>query len=161
MSHQSHLSAGVAQAAALVERVSHLSDDWRLARAMHQQLREMGMPRVNFFLVGPDTVTHHLLELLLPDLSDPITTWCPGQRLVLPPLADTGTMIFYDVGALGRADQWRLLEHLGRANGELQIVSTSPAPLMPRVHAGTFDDTLYYRLNHIYVESDGQNRRQL
>jgi hypothetical protein len=121
---------------------------------MHLELQAIGLPRVNLFLVGPESVTHPLLELLLPKLHDPITTWCPGQHFVLPPPEYTGTMILYQVGALGRADQWRLLEHLGRVTGELQIVSTSSAPLMSRIHAGTFDDTLYYKLNHVYVDSN-------
>jgi hypothetical protein len=161
MAHQSNHCTGLAQATALLERVSHLGDDWRLAQAMHLQLQEMGLPRVNLLLVGPDSVTHHLLELLLPELSNPIATWCPGEHLVLPPLSFTGTMIFHDIGALGRDDQWRLLEHLGCATGALQIVSTSPTPLLPRIHAGTFDDTLYYRLNHIYLDSNPQTGRPL
>jgi hypothetical protein len=121
---------------------------------MHLEMQEIGLPRVNLLLVGADGVTHHLLELLLPELHDPITTWCPGQHLVLPPPEYAGTMIFYQVGALARDEQWRLLEHLGRATGQLQIVSTSSAPLLPRVHAGTFDDTLYYKLNHIYLDAN-------
>ena len=152
---------GAARAAALLERVSHLSDGRGEAQAMHLELQEMGMPRVNLLLVGPDSVTQHVLLLLLPDLNNPITTWCPGEPLVLPPPAHTGTMIFHDVGSLGRADQYRLLEHLNSAGGQTQIVSTSPAPLLPRVHARTFDDALYYRLNHVCMNSTGQAGRLL
>jgi hypothetical protein len=156
MEHHSRPCRGAVQAAALLERVSRLSDEWRLAHAMHLELQEMRMPRVNLMLVGPDSLTHHVLLLLLPDLHNPITTWCPGEQLVLPPPDDTGTMIFHNVGALGRDDQYRLLAHLSSATGHPQIVSTSPTPLLPRVHARTFDDTLYYRLNHIYMDSTGR-----
>ena len=128
---------------------------------MHLELQEMGMPRANLLLVGPDSVTHHVLLLLLPDLNDPITTWRPGEPLVLPPPEQTGTMILQDVGSLGRDDQDRLLEHLNNAIKQPQIVSTSPTPLLPRVHARTFDDALYYRLNHIYIDSTGQAGRLL
>jgi hypothetical protein len=140
--------------------VSQLSDDWRQAEAMHLELQEMGMPRVNLLLVGPDSVTQHVLLLLLPDLHNPITTWSPGEPLVLPP-APTGTMILHDVGALELADQYRLLDHLNRATGHPQIVSTSPTSLLPRVQAGTFDDVLYYRLNHICMNSSGKVGRLL
>jgi hypothetical protein len=157
MEHPSNPSRGAANTA-LLERVSHLRDDWREAQAMHLELQEMGMPRVNLLLVGPDSVTQHVLLLLLPDLTNPITTWCPGEPLVLPP-AHSGTMIFHDVGSLGSADQYRLLEHLNGAGRQTQIVSTSPTPLLPRVHARTFDDALYYRLNHVCMHSTGETGR--
>jgi DNA-binding NtrC family response regulator len=35
------------------------------------------------------------------------------------------------------------------------VVSTSPAPLIPRVHSGLFIDTLYYRLNTVCVDVTG------
>jgi sigma54-dependent transcription regulator len=111
------------------------------------------MPRVNLFLVGPRSVTQNLLERLLPDLHGPIATWFPGEPLALR--AQTGTMIFYDVGALSCDDQRRLLVHLGSGAVQSQIISTSSTPLLPRVHAGSFDDTLYYRLNHIYMDLSG------
>jgi len=161
MELQSTPCHGAVVAAALLERVSQLSDDWREARAMHLELQEMGLPRVNLLLVGPDTVTQHVLLLLLPDLANPITTWCPGEQLALPPPAATGTMIFHEVGSLGLDDQFRLLEYLNTATGRPQIVSTSPTPLLLSVDAGTFDDTLYYRLNHVCMHSAGRAGRPL
>jgi transcriptional regulator of acetoin/glycerol metabolism len=126
---------------------------------MHAELVEMGMPRVNLILVGPRSVTQDLLELLLPDLHSPIATWFPGERLVLPPQAHAGTMIFYDIGNLGHDDQLRLLDPLWSGRWQAQIISTSSTPLLPRVHAGTFDDTLYYRLNHVYMDLSGPSSR--
>jgi transcriptional regulator of acetoin/glycerol metabolism len=131
------------------------------AQAMHRELRAMGMPRVNLFLVGPRSVTQDLLELLLPDLHAPITTWFRGERLTLSPPAGSGTMIFYEVGALGYDDQHRLLEHLASDSARPRIISTSSTALWPRFHAGSFDDTLYYRLNHIYLDLSGPASRPL
>jgi len=148
-------------AGAVLERVSHLSVDRRLVEAMHLELQEMGMPRVNLFLVGPRSVTENLLELLLPDLHNPIATWFPGERLELPLRGESGTMIFYDIGALADDDQRRLLHYLWSGGAQPQIISTSSTPLLPRVHAGTFDDTLYYRLNHIYMDLSGPAGRRL
>lgn len=153
MEHDSKFRRGSVRAGAVLERVSHLNVDRRLAEAMHLELQEMGMPRVNLFLVGPRSATQSLLELLLPDLHNPIATWFPGEPLTLP--ARTGTMIFYDIGALASGDQRRLLDHVRDGTGEAQIISTSSTPLLPRVHAGSFDDSLYYRLNHIYMDLSG------
>ena len=125
---------------------------------MHRELQEMGMPRVNLFLVGPRSAAQDLLDLLLPDLHSPIATWFPGEPLVVP-APETGTMIFFDVGALAYADQRRLLDHLERTPVLPQIISTSSTPLYPRVHAGTFDDALYYRLNRIYMDLSGPASR--
>jgi hypothetical protein len=130
------------------------------AHAMHRELRAMGMPRVNLFLVGPRSVTQDLLELLLPDMHAPITTWFPGEPLTLPP-AGSRTMIFYDIGALRYDDQRLLLGHLAGDSARPQIISTSSTALWPRVHAGSFDDTLYYRLNHIYMDLSGPPSRRL
>jgi hypothetical protein len=153
MEHDSKFRPGGVRAGAVLERVSHLNVDRRLAEAMHAELQEMGMPRVNLFLVGPRSVTQSLLELLRPDLHNPIATWFPGEPLTLP--ARSGTMVFYDVGALADDDQRRLLEHLTGDTGQAQIICTSSTPLLPRVHAGSFNDTLYYRLNHVYMDMSG------
>jgi hypothetical protein len=139
---------------AVVDRTSQVSVDGSLAVAMHCELQEMGMPRVNLFMVGPRSLTQNLLDLLLPDLHDPIATWFPGEPLALP-ATGSGTLIFYDIGALAYDDQRRLLDHLSGAAERPQIISTSSTPLLPRVHAGTFDDTLYYRLNHVYLDLSG------
>ena len=161
MEHDSKLRRGNMRAGTVLERVSHLNVDGRLAQAMHLELQEMGMPRANLFLVGPRSVTQNLLDLLLPDLHSPIATWFPGEPMELAPVAGSGTMIFYDIGALAAEDQRRLLDHLASDACQPQIISTSSTPLFPRVRAGTFDDTLYYRLNHIYMDLSGPPSRPL
>jgi hypothetical protein len=111
------------------------------------------MHRVNLLLMGGDDVVQPLVEALAARLHQPVGTWSPGERLVLPPAERTGTMVLNDVGALGVQDQIQLLEWLGTAIGRTQVVSTSPAPLLPRVEAGKFIDTLYYRLNTVCVDA--------
>ena len=129
-----------------------LPKDWRTARASHVYLHLMGTPRVNLLLIGIDGGVWSVLERLLPDLHQPIATWTAGQRFVLPPVARTGTFILHEVGALSLDDQRRLLEWSERAAGLVQIISTTSAPLLPRVHAGGFIEILYYRLNTVSVD---------
>jgi transcriptional regulator of acetoin/glycerol metabolism len=99
-----------------------------------------------------DAGVSKLLETLLLNLRDPISTWLPSNPLVLPPAAATGTVILHEVGTLGYEDQLRLLYWLERAQGRIQVVSTNTAPLLPSVQSGAFIDTLYYRLNTICVD---------
>jgi hypothetical protein len=139
----------------LVDRDSHLPEDWKLARAAHVNLLLVGMPRINPLLTETDGVIRNVLERLLPDLHEPVATWCPGERFALPPAARARTMILHDVGSLGPDDQVRLLKWLDEAEGRTQVVSTTPTPLLPRVHAGAFLDTLYYRLNTVCVDVTG------
>jgi hypothetical protein len=127
------------------DRASQLWEDCRLARAA----------RVNLLVISGNGVLQDLLEWLTLDLQKPIATWCTGERLVLPPVAGTRTMILQDVGALTDADQHRLLDWLDRARGRTQVVSTTPAPLWPRVQAGAFIDRLYYRLNTVCMDVTG------
>jgi transcriptional regulator of acetoin/glycerol metabolism len=111
------------------------------------------MHRVNLLLMGRDDIVQPLVESLAARLHQPVGTWSPGERLVLPPAERTGTMVLNDVGALAVQDQIQLLEWLGTAIGRTQVVSTTPAPLLSRVESGKFIDTLYYRLNTVCVDA--------
>jgi hypothetical protein len=127
------------------DSASPLREDCRLARAA----------RVNLMVIHGEGVLQDLPEWAMLDLEKPIATWCAGERLVLPPVAWARTMILQDVGALTYPDQRRLLDWLDRAAGRTQVVSTMPAPLLPRVQAGAFLDRLYYRLNTVCVDVTG------
>jgi hypothetical protein len=124
---------------------SQLGEDFRLARAA----------RLNLLVIHGNGVLEDLLEWLTLDLEKPIATWRTGERLVLPPVAGTRTMILQDVGALTHADQHRLLDWLDRARGRTQVVSTTAAPLLPRVQVGAFIERLYYRLNTVCLDVTG------
>lgn len=134
------------------DRVSQLREEWRMTREALMELQLLGMPRVNLLLIGVSGVIQNVLELLVPDLQQPVTTWRRGERLVLPPTARHGTIILHGVDGLGRDDQHRLLEWLERAAGKTQVVCTSSAALLPRVRSGSFLDTLYYVLNTVCVD---------
>ena len=45
-----------------------------------------------------------------------------------------------------------LLDWLEAAAGRMQVVSTTPATLLPHVQAGAFIEQLYYRLNTVCVD---------
>ena len=123
-----------------------------MARAAHVDLLLMGMPRVNLLLIAPDGVVRFVLESLLLDLHEPIARWRPGRTARVATVDEGGTLVLHESGSLTPDDQLRLLDWLERAEGRTQVVSTSSAPLLPRVHAGGFIDTLYYRLNTVCVD---------
>ncbi len=152
MESPSHVFARATRAADLLARGPQHLKDWHVTRPADVSLLLMRTPRLNLLLIGMDAGVSKVLETLLLNLPDPISTWLPSDRLVLPPVARTGTLILHEVGALAHEDQLRLLSWLERATGRTQVVSTSVAPLLPRVHAGAFIDTLYYRLNTICVD---------
>ncbi len=144
--------AGTPDARGPLPHGSKLPDHWLMARAAHVDLLLMGMPRVNLLLIAPDGVVRFVLESLLLDLHEPIAQWRPGEALALPRVDEAGTLVLHEPGSLRPDEQLRLLDWLERADGRTQVVSTSSAPLLPRVHAGGFIDTLYYRLNTICVD---------
>jgi hypothetical protein len=141
METQKTVTGGATHQALRLHRGSRLPDDLVLT----------GMPPVNLLLTGGDVVVQSVLETLLSDHDQPVASWWPGQRLVLP-LSRPTTMILHDVGALGADEQRHLLEWLERDIGRTKVVSTTPAPLMPLVEKGAFNDTLYYRLNTVSIE---------
>mgnify|MGYP003398537989 CR=1 FL=1 len=152
MENPAQVFGGTPQAGGPIPPSSTLPDHWRMARAAHVDLLLMGMPRVNLLLTAPDGVVRFVLESLLLDLQEPIERWRIGQKLALPATDDSGTLVLHEVGTLPTDDQLRLLDWLERAEGRTQVISTSTAALLPRVHAGGFIDTLYYRLNTVCVD---------
>lgn len=153
MQHSLNVFAGTADSSDSGAAVSRLRDEWRVARAAHAELVHLGMPRVNLLVTGCDGAIEFLLDSMLPDLREPIGRWSAGDRLLLPPPSLIGTMIFQDVGAMQYMDQGRLLEWLTDAAGRTQVISTTPAPLLPRVEAGEFIEPLFYRLNIISLDA--------
>ena len=152
MGNPPQVFAGTPPAGMPLPHGSRLPDHWRMARAAHVDLLLMGMPRVNLLLIAPVGVVQFVLESLLLDLQEPIAEWHAGERLALPPADQGGTLVLHESSSLTRDDQVRLLEWLERADGRTQVVSTSSSALLPRVQAGTFIDTLYYRLNTVCVD---------
>jgi transcriptional regulator of acetoin/glycerol metabolism len=134
--------AGFDRLASSFNALSPLPEDCRLARAAG----------VNLLVVIPEGTNATLTDLLVSELVQPLVTWRPGERLVLPQAAQTGTLILRDVGALSLTDQRRLIDWLERAAGQTQVVSTTATPLMPLVQAGVFLARLYYRLNTVCVD---------
>ena len=134
------------------DRRLRLEEEWRMTRAALLELQRLGKPRVNLLFTGMDVVVKNVLQVLGPDLRQPITTWRRGEPLVLPPTSNTGTLILHNVGTLSREDQRRLLEWMDQAPGRTQIVSTAPAPLLAAIQDGEFIDTLYRRLSTVCVD---------
>jgi sigma-54-interacting transcriptional regulator len=134
-----------------IDRLSQLREDWRLARTAHMDMQLMRLPRVNLLLRGSETVVENVIDMLRPTLHAPLGCWRSGERLVLPPPSQAGTMILRNVGALSTDDQQRLLKWLDLSAGRTQVVSTVMSSLLSRIESGAFLDTLYYRLNTVCV----------
>jgi hypothetical protein len=133
--------ANTTRVAGSIETFSQLPEDCRLARAAG----------VNLLIVVREG-TNGFAEQLMAELTTPVVAWRPGERLMLPQPAQTGTLLLHNVGALSLLDQRYLIEWLERAAGRTQVVSTTPAALLPLVQAGTFLAKLYYRLNTVCVD---------
>jgi transcriptional regulator of acetoin/glycerol metabolism len=152
MENPSKAVAGASHAPGSLEHFSQLPDDWRLARAAHEDLRRMGMPRVNVLLVGAGGMTRNVVGMLLRDRDEPIASWSPGERLLLPPVARAGTLVLHEVGTLAPDDQLHLLDWLEHAVARAQVISTTSRPLLPQVQNGAFIERLFYRLNTICLD---------
>lgn len=152
MENPSKAFAGASDAPGSREHFSQLPDDWRLARAAHEDLRRMGMPRVNVLLVGAGGMTRNVVGMLLRDRDEPIASWSPGERLLLPSVARGGTVVLHEVGTLAPDDQLHLLDWLEHAVARTQVISTTSRPLLPQVQNGAFIERLFYRLNTICLD---------
>jgi DNA-binding NtrC family response regulator len=63
-----------------------------------------------------------------------------------------GTLVLRDVDCLKPVEQVQLLEWLQQNDFALQVVASTSVPLLPRVATGAFLDSLYYRLNVLYLD---------
>jgi hypothetical protein len=108
--------------------------------------------RVNVLLMGSNDLVHRVMAALHERFAEPVARWSPGEQFVLPPVEEGGTVLLNDVGSLQIQEQIQLLEWLTSAHGRTQVVSTTPVLLLPRIKAGAFIDTLYYRLNTVCLD---------
>ena len=106
----------------------------------------------NVLLAGAQIAVNIALDALQDSLQQPVVMGHAGDLRVLPSLASSGTVILQDVDGLSQKDQQRLLNWLDEFMGKMQVVSTTRAPLFRLVERGVFLDTLYYRLNVVFLE---------
>jgi hypothetical protein len=106
--------------------------------------------RLNVLVIGANDATAALVDDSRQDLSEPVITVRCTDRFALP-LADwVGTLVLLEVGRLTPIDQHHLAAWLDRARP--QVISTSPASILPLVQAGLFLESLYYRLNTVCLD---------
>ena len=109
--------------------------------------------RVNLLLMGTNDVIGRVMTAIAGHLRQPIAQWSPGEPFALPAAGGVATLVLNDVGLLPIQDQIKLLEWLNAAHGRTQVISTTQTLLLPRVRAGAFIDTLYYRLNTVCIDA--------
>jgi hypothetical protein len=143
--------AGPSVAAGQVDRGLELPEQQRRACAAHDDLRSLGMPRVNMLFIGADDAVWRMLGTQL-QLTVPVVTWQPGAPFHLPNVGAARTVVLREVGQLTKHDQVRLLDWLDRAVGRTQVVCTSNTTLLPQLEDGSFINALYYRLNTVCVD---------
>jgi transcriptional regulator of aromatic amino acid metabolism len=132
--------------------LNHLSRNNHLSSNFHPVARDefpfLGMLSTNMLLIGVDSAGRDQVESSLVGLGL-VSRWEPGEPLVLPSAADTGSLILHEVGSLTHDDQVRLLAWLDQSAGRTRVVSTAWASLYAQVEAGLFIEKLYYRLNTV------------
>lgn len=121
-----------------------------------EEWRALSTTRTNLLLVGDEASTSAFLRALLPTLQEPV--WMTAAAPLSLPSSPTGTLLVRDGACLAPEDQKRLLQWLSNHPVGVQVVTTTPAPLVPLVLSGAFLEVLYYRLNVMYVELGIGNR---
>jgi len=122
-------------------------DDRRLAELVAMLRRS----RPNVLVVGSSTDVDRTFEVMYPYLRTPIVAWVPRDTAE-PPDSTYRTLVVRDVDALNLTQQETLVALICKTAGDIQIISTSKAPLFPLVERHTFLDRLYYQLNVVYLD---------
>ena len=153
MEYPSRLCSGNPEAAApYTSRPLRANSGAPLSAASDMKLAYVS--RTNVLIVGPEPLVNNALSLAAPDLHRDALVQCGNGRLQLPAVSPSrhAIVVVRDVDALNPAEQRRLLEWLEAGSTRTQVISTAAVPLMPLVEAHSFNDTLYYRLNTIYID---------
>ena len=130
--------------------MNHLSANFE--GVAHDELPFLGTLSVNLLLNGVTGAHRDRVAASLVELQGPVSRWEPGEPLVLPSAAATGTLILHDVGLLPQDDQLRLFAWIEQTAGRIRVVCTASDSLFDRVEAGVFSEALYYRLNTLLVD---------
>jgi Sigma-54 interaction domain len=123
------------------------------AAALIAQVRvdanSLAQSRANALIIGDQLAVIRVLGIIWPSLKKSIQ-WVEATRLSLP-LEPGGTLILEQGDRLSECDQRDLLEWLNDHGQSVRVLTTSSRPLFPLVEAGSFLDSLYYRLNHVVI----------
>jgi hypothetical protein len=156
MEDASRLVTDLAPVTTLVGRTQQPKDDSTppgLSPAIHRDLNVARSSRANVLLVGAEPAVVSLVGALVPAPPAGVMVRCDDDKLRLPANnAKVATVVLQGVEALCADAQRRLLEWLDAAKSETQVISTAGAPLLPLVESHEFNDTLYYRLNTVYID---------
>jgi excisionase family DNA binding protein len=117
----------------------HVLQAWELARSS----------RANMMVIGPEHVVMRWFGGITPMLQDPILV-SRGSSFSLPMLDGAGTIVLRDIDTMSLELQSRFVDWL-KTTHNTQVISTAAEPLFERV-GSTLLDSLYYRLNTVYVE---------
>ena len=105
----------------------------------------------NVLVETTPAVAGQVLEALRPHLRGPIEEYRPTVGVPVPQPTE-GALILIGVEGLDGSQQAQLLQWLDEGRNRVQIASISSEPLFPLVEAGTFNASLYYKLNVVRIE---------
>jgi hypothetical protein len=150
--YQSRLGSGANPDTAAPHASRPFSEADEVSRAAASDLKIARCTRANLLVVGPQLLVKNVLNLMAPGGNRDAVMQGGEGRLQLPASPRPLTMVIQDVDMLTTGEQCRLLEWLDGANIRTQVISTASTPLLARVEARTFNETLYYRLNTTYID---------
>jgi hypothetical protein len=130
--------------------VTATSDTIDLDIDMARSMLRQGQARA--LVLGPAGATSAVITALQADFCSPVVNVRAGGPLTLP--ASARTLLIHEVSTLDTADQDRLLQWLDR--GPRSVIAVTSEPLFPLVQRGAFLPDLFYRLNIIVIDAEGQ-----
>ncbi len=123
------------------------SEAWETA-IPQEVLTRLTRRHPNILLVGPVPFIHAALKTVEPLVPQPIVSWSPYESRDVPD-GSYATLLIHRVDTADADQQLRLCEWFQTRSRQVQVVSTTLAPIFPAVQSGSFMETLYYRLNHV------------
>lgn len=140
----------------LIHASTSLIEDGFLTESLLDVCKLATASRLNTMFIGPSDVTQWILATL--SVEQPVQHVTPEEVLVKsfsPPSDHVGTLIIDDIMSLNPRNQRRLCQWLEQGSGRPRIVSLSQRPVVQAVANRMFIESLYYRLNTVYIDLTG------
>lgn len=135
--------------AVYADQFEGFGEDWHISLETRADIQAARRQRMNVLIMAESAMTEAVLGLLL----DSTESTIPSGRIA-PLDGPSPTLVLHNVDQLTTRAQAAIVNWLDQSKGRIWIVSTATTPLWPRVQAGAFDESLYYRLNAVCIQPE-------
>jgi hypothetical protein len=142
-------------AGADLEVVSPMNNESSISTQIHVDPRDwvaIMKAKPNVLICGEPMFIDSFLELLAGHCASPIRRISHSGALGVLSAIEDGTVVLENADQYKESEQQAVLDWLANTGPAIQLITTTGKPLFELVEQGQFLDSLFYRINTMYLE---------